>query len=113
MRNATFIGRVTRAPQMLEAKNCAPVSIAVNESYKKKDSADYEQRSYFVTSWAYGKTGEFAERNLKPGDIVAVEARVGTLTNDKGHTEGYNFTVNNLNIVSKGPKGEGDGDVPF
>ena len=104
MRNATFIGRITRVPKMVQGKNCAPVSIAVNESYKNKETGEYVPKSYFVTSWAYGKTGEFAERNLKPGDIVSVEARVGTLTNSDGHTEGYSFSVNNLNVVSKGVK---------
>jgi single-stranded DNA-binding protein len=110
MRNATFIGRVTRTPKFKD--NVAPVSIAVNESYKPKDSDEYVQKSYFVTSWAYGKTGEFAERNLKPGDLVAVEAKVGTKVNGEGHTEGYSFNVNNLNILQRKQSGEGSVDAP-
>jgi len=112
MRNATFVGRVARSPEMLQGKSCAPVTIAINESFKNKETNEYEQRSYFVTTWAYGRTAEYAERNLQKGDVVSIEARVGTLTNDKGHTDGYNFSVNNLSVVSRSERKD-TGDMPF
>ncbi len=116
MRNAVFVGRLVRDPS--KAKNgSVPVAIAVNESFKNKESGEYENRSYFITSWAYGKTGEYAANNLRKGDLLSVEARVGTRTNDQGHTEGYDFTVSNLKRVYRAADSAGETitteEVPF
>jgi single-stranded DNA-binding protein len=117
MRSAQIVGRLVRDPEV--ARNgAAPLAIAVNEGFKDKESGEWKDRTYYITTWAYGKTGEYAANNLGKGDVVAVDARVGTMTNDKGHTDGYNFTVTNLKRVLKARGAESEAsvttdDVPF
>jgi single-strand DNA-binding protein len=67
-------GRVVRQPAERRGGACA-FALAVNRSFKRTDSDEYEERTTFIDCVAFGPLGRRASR-LNKGDIATVQGRI-------------------------------------
>lgn len=77
MNKVILMGRLTRDPEVRYSQSSEPVavvrySLAVNRRFKRQGEADAD----FINCVAFGKTGEFAEKYFKKGQMVGVVGRL-------------------------------------
>ena len=77
MNKVILMGRLTRSPEVRYSQGAEPVAVArytlaVNRRFKRKD----EPEADFIPCVAFGKSGEFAEKYFKKGQLVAVTGRL-------------------------------------
>lgn len=77
MNKVILMGRLTRDPEVRYSQAAEPVAVAryglaVNKRFKRQGEADAD----FINCVAFGKTGEFAEKYFKKGQMVAVTGRL-------------------------------------
>lgn len=77
MNKVILMGRLTRDPEVrysqgAEPKAIARYSLAVNRRFKRQG----EQDTDFIPCVAFGKQGEFAEKYLSKGRLIAVSGRL-------------------------------------
>jgi single-strand DNA-binding protein len=82
--SVSAVGRVTRQPVQRRGGTVA-FGLAVNRSWKRSDSDEYEERTTFLEVVAFGPIGKRAAR-LSKGDLVAVlgELRANDFTDSEG-----------------------------
>lgn len=74
-----LIGRLTRDPETRHTQGGQSVTsfgLAVNRSYRKKDSNDLVEETAFIDVEAWGKTGETFARYMKKGRQAYIEGRL-------------------------------------
>jgi single-strand DNA-binding protein len=74
-----LIGRLTRDPETRHTQGGSSVTnfgLAVNRSYRRKDSDETVEETTFVDVEAWGKTGETFARYMKKGRQAYVEGRL-------------------------------------
>lgn len=84
MNKVILMGRLTRAPEVRYSDGADPLAVArytlaVNRRMKKNG----EQDADFINCVAFGKTGEFAEKYFKKGQLVAITGRLQVRSWDK------------------------------
>lgn len=84
MNKVILMGRLTRAPEVRYSDGADPLAVArytlaVNRRMKKNG----EQDADFIPCVAFGKTGEFAEKYFKKGQLVAITGRLQVRSWDK------------------------------
>lgn len=72
-----LMGRLTRDPEVRYSQGAEPMaiarySLAVNRRFKRQG----EQDADFIPCVAFGKQGEFAEKYLSKGRLIAVSGRL-------------------------------------
>lgn len=77
MNKVILMGRLTRSPEVRYSQGSEPVAVArytlaVNRRFKRKD----EPEADFIPCVALGKSGEFAEKYFRKGQLVAVTGRL-------------------------------------
>lgn len=77
MNKVILMGRLTRDPEVrysqgAEPKAIARYSLAVNRRFKRQGEQDVD----FIPCVAFGKQGEFAEKYLSKGRLIAVSGRL-------------------------------------
>lgn len=77
MNKVILMGRLTRDPEVRYSQSSEPVAVArytlaVNRRFKRKD----EPEADFIPCVAFGKSGEFAEKYFKKGQMVSVVGRL-------------------------------------
>jgi len=77
MNKVILMGRLTRDPEVRYSQSSEPVavvrySLAVNRRFKRQGEADAD----FINCVAFGKTGEFAEKYFRKGQMVGVVGRL-------------------------------------
>ena len=77
MNKAILMGRLTKDPEVRYTQSGEPMAIArytlaVNKRFKKQGEADAD----FIPCVAFGKNGEFAEKYLKKGMLIAIAGRI-------------------------------------
>lgn len=77
MNKVILMGRLTREPEVRYSQGADPVAVArytlaVNRRFKRKD----EPEADFIPCVAFGKSGEFAEKYFRKGQLVAVTGRL-------------------------------------
>lgn len=77
MNKVILMGRLTRDPEVRYSQGSEPLAvarytIAVNRRFKRQGEADAD----FVPCVAFGKSGEFAEKYFKKGQMVGVVGRI-------------------------------------
>lgn len=77
MNKVILMGRLTRDPEVRYSQGSEPLaiarySLAVNKRFKRQGEPDAD----FIPCVAFGKTGEFAERYFKKGQMVSVVGRL-------------------------------------
>ena len=88
MNKVILMGRLTRDPEVRytqgdNAMAIARYSLAVDRRFKKDGD---EQTADFINCIAFGKAGEFAEKDFRKGTKIAVVGRIqtGSYTNKDG-----------------------------
>ncbi len=77
MNKVILMGRLTREPEVRYSQGREPVAVArytlaVNRRFKRKD----EPEADFIPRVALGKSGEFAEKHFRKGQLVGVIGRL-------------------------------------
>lgn len=77
MNKVVLMGRLTRSPEVRYSQGAEPVAVArytlaVNRRFKRKD----EPEADFIPCVAFGKSGEFAEKYFKKGQMVSIVGRL-------------------------------------
>lgn len=77
MNKVILMGRLTRSPEVRYSQGAEPVAVArytlaVNRRFKRKD----EPEADFIPCVAFGKSGEFAEKYFKKGQMVSIVWRL-------------------------------------
>lgn len=77
MNKVILMGRLTRSPEVRYSQGSDPVAVArytlaVNRRFKRKD----EPEADFIPCVAFGKSGEFAEKYFRKGQLVGVIGRL-------------------------------------
>lgn len=77
MNKVILMGRLTRSPEVRYSNGAEPLAVArytlaVNRRFKRKD----EPEADFIPRVAFGKSGEFAEKYFRKGQLVAVTGRL-------------------------------------
>ena len=77
MNKSILMGRLTRDPEVRYSQGAEPMaiarySLAVNRRFKRQG----EQDADFIPCVAFGKQGEFAEKYLSKGRLIAVSGRL-------------------------------------
>jgi single-strand DNA-binding protein len=78
-----LIGNLTRDPELRYTPGGAAVSefaLALNESYKNKQTGQMTEKVHFIDITCWGRTAEVAAEYLKKGTQVHIE---GKLTQDR------------------------------
>lgn len=104
MNKVILMGRLTREPEVRYSNGAEPLAVArytlaVNRRFKRKDEpgctakkdaggeADFAkqsaERADFIPCVAFGKSGEFAEKYFKKGQMVSVTGRLQVRSWDK------------------------------
>ena len=90
MNKVILMGRLTRSPEVRYSQGAEPVAmarytLAVNRRFKRKD----EPEADFIPCVAFGKSGEFAEKSFRKGQLVAVTGRLQVRSWDKDGERRY------------------------
>lgn len=90
MNKVILMGRLTRSPEVRYSQGSEPVAVArytlaVNRRFKRKD----EPEADFIPCVAFGKSGEFAEKYFRKGQLVAVTGRLQVRSWDKDGERRY------------------------
>lgn len=77
MNKVILMGRLTRDPEVRYSQGSEPLAVArytlaVNRRFKRQGDQDAD----FIGCVAFGKTGEFAEKYFKKGQMVGVVGRL-------------------------------------
>ncbi len=77
MNKVILMGRLTREPEVRYSQSAEPLaiarySLAVNKRFKRDGEPDAD----FINCVAFGKTGEFAEKYFKKGQMVSIVGRL-------------------------------------
>jgi single-strand DNA-binding protein len=93
MNKVILMGRLTRDPEVRYSQGANPIAItrytlAVNRVFKRDGEPDAD----FINIVAFGKTGEFAGRYFKKGQMVAVSGRLQIRTYDDQDGKRQYFT---------------------
>ena len=95
MNKVILMGRLTRSPEVRYSNSDTPMAIArytlaVRRSRSKSNEDDVD----FINIVAFGKNGEFAERNFIKGQMVTVAGRVHqSIWEDAEHVKHTAFEI--------------------
>ncbi len=105
--NRVFLtGRLVADPDVKYTPSGAQVAqfrIAVNRSYRKKESNEWLQESFFVGIVTWGKLAEKTERSFKKGDLVIVEGRLNIRSYEVEGVRKWvtDITANNVSFLPR------------
>lgn len=96
MNKVILMGRLTREPEVRYSNGAEPLAVArytlaVNRRMKKNGNG--EQEADFIPCVAFGKSGEFAEKYFRKGQMVAVTGRLQVRSWDKDGERRYTTEV--------------------
>ena len=100
MNKVILMGRLTKDPEVRYAQSNEPLAVArytlaVNRRFKRAG----EQDADFIGCVAFGKTGEFAEKYFKKGQMVGVVGRLQVRSWDDN--EGKKHWTTKANLLLK------------
>lgn len=77
MNKVILMGRLTKEPEIRYTQAAEPLAVArytlaVNRRFKREGEAEAD----FINCVAFGKTGEFAEKYFKKGQMVSIVGRL-------------------------------------
>ena len=90
MNKVILMGRPVKEPEVRYSQGTEPLAIArytlaVNRRFKRQG----EPEADFINCVAFGKTGEFAEKYFKKGQLVAITGRLQVRSWDKDGERRY------------------------
>ena len=77
MNKVILMGRLARDPEVRYSQGAEPIAVArytlaVNRRFKRQGEPDAD----FINCVAFGRTGEFAEKFLKKGQMISIVGRL-------------------------------------
>lgn len=93
MNKVILMGRLTKDPEVRYSQSTEPVAVtkytlAVNRKFKR----DGEPEADFINCVAFGKSGEFAEKYYKKGQLVSVVGKLQVRSWDDQNGQKHWFT---------------------
>lgn len=90
MNKVILMGRPVKEPEVRYSQGAEPIAVArytlaVNRRFKRQG----EPEADFINCVAFGKTGEFAEKYFKKGQLVAITGRLQVRSWDKDGERRY------------------------
>ena len=90
MNKVILMGRLVKEPEVRYSQGAEPIAVArytlaVNRRFKRQG----EPEADFINCVAFGKTGEFAEKYFKKGQLVAITGRLQVRRWDKDGERRY------------------------
>ena len=90
MNKVSLMGRLVKEPEVRYSQGAEPIAVArytlaVNRRFKRQG----EPEADFINCVAFGKTGEFAEKYFKKGQLVAITGRLQVRSWDKDGERRY------------------------
>lgn len=90
MNKVILMGRLVKEPEVRYSQGAEPIAVArytlaVNRRFKRQG----EPEADFINCVAFGKTGEFAEKYFKKGQLVAITGRLQVRSWDKDGERRY------------------------
>ena len=90
MNKVILMGRLVKEPEVRYSQGAEPIAVArytlaVNRRLKRQG----EPEADFINCVAFGKTGEFAEKYFKKGQLVAITGRLQVRSWDKDGERRY------------------------
>lgn len=94
MNKVILMGRLVKEPEVRYSQGAEPIAVArytlaVNRRFKRQG----EPEADFINCVAFGKTGEFAEKYFKKGQLVAITGRLQVRSWDKDGERRYTTEV--------------------
>lgn len=84
MNKVILMGRLTREPEVRYSQSSEPVAVArYTLAVSRRMKKNGEQEADFIPCVAFGKSGEFAEKYFRKGQMVAVTGRLQVRSWDK------------------------------
>lgn len=96
MNSVVISGQVSRAPELKYTPNGKPVANFDVSVAREFDGKVFTDR--FSVS-AFGKEAEFVSENIKEGDIVGIQGRLGSRTREVG---GSSYSVVDVVVLTGG-----------
>ena len=116
MNKVILLGRFTKDPEIKNSGKeniFSRFTIAVNRPYKKEG----EQEADFINCVAFGKSGEFAQKFLKKGQLISITGRIQTGVYEKDGKKYYTTDViveeHYFTGKADGKTSEAEGFVPI
>ena len=90
MNKVILMGRLVKEPEVRYSQGAEPIAVArytlaVNRRFKRQG----EPEADYINCVAFGKTGEFAEKYFKKGQLVAITGRLQVRSWDKDGERRY------------------------
>ena len=90
MNKVILMGRLVKEPEVRYSQGAEPIAVArytlaVHRRFKRQG----EPEADFINCVAFGKTGEFAEKYFKKGQLVAITGRLQVRSWDKDGERRY------------------------
>ena len=90
MNKVILMGRLVKEPEVRYSQGAEPIAVArytlaVNRRFKRQG----EPEADFINCVAFGKTGEFAEKYFKKGQLVTITGRLQVRSWDKDGERRY------------------------
>lgn len=90
MNKVILMGRLTREPEVRYSQSSEPVAVArYTLAVSRRMKKNGEQEADFIPCVAFGKSGEFAEKYFRKGQMVAVTGRLQVRSWDKDGERRY------------------------
>ena len=113
MNKVILMGRLARDPEVRYSQGNEPFAVArytlaVNKRFKRAGEADAD----FITCVAFGKTGEFAEKYFRKGQMISIVGRLQVRSWDDQNGQKRYITevvADNIELLSR-KSGGGEGD---
>lgn len=94
MNKVILMGRLTREPEVRYSQSSEPVAVArYTLAVSRRMKKNGEQEADFIPCVAFGKSGEFAEKYFRKGQMVAVTGRLQVRSWDKDGERRYTTEV--------------------
>ena len=110
MNKVILVGHLGQDPELKSTStniHVVNISVATNESFKKKDETEYTDRTEWHRCVAFGKTADYIANYITKGRLVYVDGRLQTRKwTDKDNNTRYSTEVMIETIMMLG-KGDG------
>lgn len=111
-----IMGRLTRDPEFRQTTSGVPVcriSVAVNRSYKNRDTGERVEDTDFIDCDAWRQTAEFVSRYFTKGSMILIEGQLrnNNYTDNNG-VKHYSMRVlvDNVSFCESKGASQGNGD---
>ena len=116
LNDVTLIGRLGKDPEFQEMPNGGSItkfSLATSESWKKKDSQEWEEKTSWHRVVYFRDLSNHKKENMKKGCLVMVKGKLSYGSYEKEGVKHYTTDINAHKVEIYVPKGnDNSNDMP-